>query len=106
MARGKYWVNNHAHVLDSTSEHALEYLAIVINQMDLKPFLTGTAQPKLNQAKLNGLQIPVPPFDEQKRIVAKVEELMALCGELERCMAERNRLAKKIAGSLASEIAA
>jgi type I restriction enzyme S subunit len=106
MARGKYWVNNHAHVLDSTSEHALEYLAIVINQMDLKPFLTGTAQPKLNQAKLNGLQIPVPPFDEQKRIVAKVEELMALCGELERCMAERNKLAKEIAGAVTAEVAA
>ena len=106
MARGKYWVNNHAHVIDSTSEHALEYLAIVINQMDLKPFLTGTAQPKLNQAKLNGLQIPVPPLDEQKRIVAKVEELMALCGELERSVDERNELSKKISGSLVSETAA
>jgi type I restriction enzyme S subunit len=106
MARGKYWVNNHAHVIDSTSEHALEYLALVINQMDLKPFLTGTAQPKLNQAKLNALQIPVPPFDEQKRIVAKVEELMALCGELERCMAERNKLAKKIVGAVTAEVAA
>jgi type I restriction enzyme S subunit len=99
-------VNNHAHVIDSTSEHALEYLAIVINQMDLKPFLTGTAQPKLNQAKLNGLQIPVPPLDEQKRIVAKVEELMALCGELERSVDERNELSKKISGSLVSETAA
>ena len=106
MARGKYWVNNHAHVIDSTSEHALEYLAIVINQMDLKPFLTGTAQPKLNQAKLNGLQIPVPPLDEQKRIVAKVEELMALCGELERSVDKRNELTKKISGSLVSETAA
>jgi type I restriction enzyme S subunit len=74
--------------------------------MDLKPFLTGTAQPKLNQAKLNALQIPVPPFDEQKRIVAKVEELMALCGELERCMAERNKLAKKIVGAVTAEVAA
>jgi type I restriction enzyme, S subunit len=83
IARGKYWVNNHAHVVDSTSEEALEYLAIVINQMDLKPFLTGTAQPKLNQAKLNRLQIPVPPFEEQKRIVAKINELMALCDQLE-----------------------
>jgi type I restriction enzyme S subunit len=90
MARGKYWVNNHAHVIDSTSEDALEYLAIVINQMDLKPFLTGTAQPKLNQAKLNGLQIPVPPFNEQKRIVSKVDELIALCDELETARNQRN----------------
>ena len=74
--------------------------------MDLKPFLTGTAQPKLNQAKLNGLQIPVPPFDEQKRIVVKVEQLMALCGELERSMFERNELAKRIAGAMAAEVAA
>ena len=106
IARGKYWVNNHAHVIDSTSEEALEYLSIVINQMDLKPFLTGTAQPKLNQAKLNRLQIPVPPFEEQKRIVSKVAELMALCDELEESLLREVDLTRKLAGAMTVESAA
>lgn len=106
IARGKYWVNNHAHVIDSTSEDALEYLSIVINQMDLKPFLTGTAQPKLNQAKLNQLLIPVPPFDEQKRIVSKVAELMKLCDQLVNVLSERDEITMRIAGALSNEVAA
>ncbi len=105
IAHGRYWVNNHAHVIDSVSEEALRYLAIAINEMDLKPFLTGTAQPKLNQAKLNQLQIPVPPLAEQKRIVAKVDELMALCDELEKSLKERESIARKLAGSMASGLA-
>jgi type I restriction enzyme S subunit len=45
--------------------------------------VTGTAQPKMNQAKLNSIPIALPPLAEQHRIVAKVDELMALCDRLE-----------------------
>lgn len=83
MARGRYWVNNHAHVLDSTNEHSLRYLAIFINSINLEPYLTGTAQPKLNQAKLNSIPCPFPPLAEQHRIVARVDELMGLLDRLE-----------------------
>ena len=38
---------------------------------------------KINQTTVNSLPIPIPPIQEQKRIVAKVEQLMALCDELE-----------------------
>jgi len=49
----------------------------------LKPYVTGTAQPKMNQAKMNSIPIALPPEAEQHRIVAKVAELMALCDRLE-----------------------
>ncbi|MBH8624636.1 restriction endonuclease subunit S, partial [Pseudomonas aeruginosa] len=52
MARGKYWVNNHAHVLDGVSEALLLYVQLYFNAIDLKPYVTGTAQPKMNQAKM------------------------------------------------------
>ncbi len=83
IARGKYWVNNHAHVLDGACEDALRYLEIYINGIDLKPFVTGTAQPKMNQAKMNSIPVAVPPLAEQKRIVAKVDHLMAMLDDLE-----------------------
>ncbi|NDK15187.1 MAG: hypothetical protein GW911_24410 [Armatimonadetes bacterium] len=44
---------------------------------------TRVAMPKINQTTLNAILVAVPPLDEQHRIVAKVDELMALCDELE-----------------------
>lgn len=83
IARGKYWVNNHAHVLDAISEELLMYVCLHINAISLEPYVTGTAQPKMNQAKMNEILLGIPPVAEQKRIVAKVDELMSLCDQLE-----------------------
>ena len=83
IAQGKYWVNNHAHVIDGISYDLLKYIENYINSIDLKPYVTGTAQPKMNQAKMNSIVIALPPLAEQKRIVAKLDALMALCDELE-----------------------
>lgn len=83
LAHGKYWVNNHAHVLDSITKEFLYYLSLYINAIDLSPYVTGTAQPKMNQEKMNSILVAVPPQIDQKRIVAKVDELMAMCDELE-----------------------
>ena len=75
IARGQYWVNNHAHVLDSSDGLLLEYVAAYINAINLAPYVTGTAQPKMNQEKMNSILIPIPPTDEQARIVQKINEI-------------------------------
>ena len=75
VARGHYWVNNHAHVLDGISEILLEYVALFINSISLAPYVTGTAQPKMNQAKMNTILIPLPPKGEQSRILEKATTL-------------------------------
>jgi len=61
----------------------LKYLRIFINSINLEPYLTGMAQPKMNQAQTNSIPVALPPLAEQHRIVAKVEELLAWCDELE-----------------------
>lgn len=83
IAKGKYWVNNHAHVLDGISEQFLEYIALYINAISLVPYVTGTAQPKMNQTKMGSIIVCLPPELEQSRIVSKVNELMTLCDQLE-----------------------
>ena len=100
IARGKYWVNNHAHVLDGLSEDYLRFLELFINATNLKPFVTGTAQPKMNQKKMNGIPVALPPLSEQHRIVAKVDQLMALSDRMEAGLvatnATRNRLLESL----------
>lgn len=55
----------------------LDFLKNYINSISLAPYVTGTAQPKLNQDKLNSIIIPIPPLQEQRRIVERLESLMA-----------------------------
>ena len=75
IARGQYWVNNHAHVLDSSDGLLLEYVAAYINAINLAPYVTGTAQPKMNQEKMNSILIPIPPTGEQLCIVQKINQI-------------------------------
>lgn len=66
---GKAWVNNHAHVLKFSENITRKYVETYLNSIDLKLYITGAAQPKLNKKNLNSIKIPLPPLEEQKRIV-------------------------------------
>jgi len=71
-ATGKYWVNNHAHVLLPKSEH---YFPIIINYleaMDLNSYITGAVQPKLSQENLLKITITMPAVEEEQRAIAGV----------------------------------
>ena len=83
FAKGKYWVNNHAHVLDATDKKLLEYVAIVINAIKLDDYITGSAQPKLSQDNLNKIPIALPPLSEQKRIMEAIIHWSLLIEQIE-----------------------
>lgn len=82
IARGKYWVNNHAHVIDFPNGIDMKYMTFYMNAINLAAYVTGTAQPKMNQARMNSILIAIPPLAEQHRIVAKLEELLPFCQQL------------------------
>jgi len=74
-ADGKYWVNNHAHVIRPHRNIVLdEWIIYHLNHNDLSPFITGLTVPKLNQGKLREIPIPLPPLPEQRQIVSTLEE--------------------------------
>ena len=78
IAKGKYWVNNHAHVLDVCGGLNIEYVALFINAISLVDYVTGTAQPKMNQEKMNSILLAIPPMAEQTRILTKIQEVEPL----------------------------
>ena len=104
IARGKYWVNNHAHVLDGISENFLQFIELYINAINLEKYVTGSAQPKMNQAKMNSIPIALPPLAEQRRIVAKVEQLMTLVDTLETQLGISGATAASLLDALVAEL--
>ena len=71
IARGKFWVNNHAHILKPKRGN-LEYLAAVMESLNYKPWISGAAQPKLTKDRLMAIAIAVPPPAEQDKIIESV----------------------------------
>ena len=72
---GKTWVNNHAHILRFDNTDTQRLVELYLNSIKLDDFVSGMAQPKLNQAMLNNIPIPYPPLPEQKAIVKKLDSL-------------------------------
>ncbi|BEH09868.1 restriction endonuclease subunit S [Geobacter sulfurreducens subsp. ethanolicus] len=74
IATGKYWVNNHAHILKPI-EGDIEYLCNALECVDYNPFITGAAQPKLTKDAIKNIYLPCPPKNEQKQIAEKLSVL-------------------------------
>ena len=68
IATGKYWVNNHAHVMRPQNGHNIKFLCELLESLDYTRYNTGTAQPKLNQEKCRGIELNLPIYEEQCRI--------------------------------------
>ena len=79
---GKTWVNNHAHVLKFKTYAERKYVEYYLNSIDLTPYISGAAQPKLNQKNLNGISIPNPSPEEKERIVAVLDKFDTLTNSI------------------------
>ena len=74
---GKVWVNNHAHVLRFNNFALQKYVEYYFSMISIDDYITGSTQPKLNQAKLNSMMIPLPSDSLQEvfmRFVAEVDK--------------------------------
>lgn len=60
-AKGKFWVNNHSHIIQGNEDWINDYIEAFFNYADISPYITGAAQPKLNKANLLKIKLP---FDE------------------------------------------
>ena len=72
LVEGKFWVNNHAHILRTKEVCRLRYFYYWINNKNMAEYVTGSAQPKLSQASLKKMIIPLPSLEVQDKILGVV----------------------------------
>jgi type I restriction enzyme S subunit len=68
MANGKFWVNNHAHIVRGTAEADTRFLMYALAATDISGYLTGSTMPKLTQGNMDRIPIWAPPLPEQRAI--------------------------------------
>jgi type I restriction enzyme S subunit len=93
---GKSWVNNHAHILKFENQYHRKLVEYYLNSIDLEPYITGAAQPKLNQKNLNKIKVPVIVQElELERVVSLLdkydEATKSIVAQLEKEIALRNK---------------
>jgi type I restriction enzyme, S subunit len=71
-ASGKFWVNNHAHILKGKDPFHNDLLIYYFQNLDLNPFITGAVQPKLNKANLLSIPFRLPEDEEKQKAIASV----------------------------------
>ena len=88
-ATGKFWVNNHAHILKPKEGRDYDFMAYALEAGDYNDFITGSAQPKLSQANLMAYPIALPPLPEQQAIANYLDEK---CAAIDALVAEKEKL--------------
>ena len=90
---GKAWINNHAHILKPTERVDFYYLFYALEELDINPYITGSAQPKLSQEKLQNIWVPLPDFEEQQEIATYIR---SKCAEIDGVIAKKELLVKEL----------
>lgn len=70
LAKGKYWVNNHAHVIKANSDINQYFLSESLERINYEKYNTGTAQPKLNRDVCQKIKVKIPEYSEQNKIAS------------------------------------
>lgn len=73
VATGKYWVNNHSHIIKPRNNMNLYYLSYLLDLTDYNPFITGSTQPKLTKDAFMSTIVVRPTIEEQNEIIKRID---------------------------------
>lgn len=96
IIEGKSWVNNHVHILKINKDVYDSYIEYFLIRSDLSSYITGAVVPKLTQTALVNIQIPIPPIEEQQRIVTELDLLSSIIEKQKTQLKELDTLAQSI----------
>lgn len=104
IANGKFWVNNHAHIVQAkkklTTNKFLEYF---FANLDLSDFITGSAQPKLSQKKLNSIECFIPKLSTQTELCDLFDKYSLLSKKTQSKLEEQLAYLKQLKSSILSK---
>ena len=100
IVEGKFWVNNHAHIVQTKELLNIDFLSYYFNSLNLAEYVTGTAQPKLNQANMNKIPIPIPKIGEQNKIVEELESRLSVADKMEESISQSLQQAEALRQSI------
>lgn len=104
IMRGKFWVNNHAHVVSAIpTETTNTFFSNIVNYLNIDPFIGGDARGKLTKAILTQLAIPLPPLPEQKKIAHILSTVQRAIEAQERIIQTTTELKKALMHKLFTE---
>ncbi len=92
IAKGKIWVNNHAHVLKPKEDFNIVYLTEYLESLDYSLLNSGTAQPKINQQVCQKIQVLKPPLPEQKAIAQVLSDTDNLIQAIEQKLSKKRAI--------------
>lgn len=93
---GKFWVNNHAHIVKANANNNTKYLYYNFNRINFEPYVTGSAQPKLNKENLLNIKTPVHDFYDQQKIAKVLSDLDAKILMNNKINAELDQISKTL----------
>ncbi|KAB2878060.1 restriction endonuclease subunit S [bacterium] len=71
-ATGKFWVNNHAHIVKGNEKYINDLIVHYFANLDLSPYITGAVQPKLSKENLLSIPIELPELESEQRAIASI----------------------------------
>lgn len=103
IASGKYWVNNHAHIIKPKTGN-INYFCELLELIDYSIWVTGSAQPKLTQEALMNIQLIDPPIGEQNQIAKHLDETLSQINSIKEKCQQEIELLKEFKTALISEV--
>jgi type I restriction enzyme S subunit len=101
IMNGKFWVNNHAHVLQAIEGKTTNlFLKYVLDFLDLNPYVVGSTRKKLNQEQMREIKIPYPPLEEQRAVAGVLGVVDSVIAKTDEVIAKTERLKKGLMQTL------
>ena len=74
---GKFWVNNHAHILTGKNDFTVELLYLLFSLTNVASIVTGAVQPKISQGNLNSISIIIPSKEELAKMNGIIQPIFS-----------------------------
>lgn len=101
IAKGKFWVNNHAHIVKAKDNISTnKFMEYAFAYTNISVYITGSAQPKMSQGKMNIIEFSIPPLPIQQKVVNYLDEISQKIEKIKSIQKEKTESLKALKASI------